>query len=183
MRRQHLVPLLLVVLVAVASSVVAVVALDLAAGVTRPRGRCCKTEFIDTPTLGWLWLLYPLVALAAAWSWRLALLAVPGIAVPQWLAMDVVMDRYAESGWGDGLEVLGYAVPVVAAVIGVVSVWVGSSVPATFVGWRSPRASGPVRATSSSSPSPLRGSPHPPSGSPRSLAPRSNDSTSSTPTD
>lgn len=128
MRRQHLVPLLLVVLVAAASTAVALVALDLASGVTRPRGRCCQTEFIDTRTLGWLWLLYPLVALAAAWSWRLALLGVPGLAVPQWLAINAVMDRYDESGWGDGLEVLGYLLPIQTAVIGTVAVMVGSSV-------------------------------------------------------
>ena len=128
MDRKHLAPLLLVLLAAAASVVVAVVALDLASGVTRPRGRCCRTEFIDTGTLGFLWLLYPLLALAAASSWRLALLGVPGLALPQWLAMNEVMDRYAESGWGDGLEVLGYVFPIQVAVVGAFSVLLGSLV-------------------------------------------------------
>lgn len=128
MRRERLVPLSLVLLAVAASVVIAVVALDLAAGVTRPRGRCCETEFIDGKTLRLLWLLHPVLALAAAWSWRWAVLGVLGVAVPQWLAMDEVMNRYAESGWGDGLEVLGYLVPIQTAFVGGVSVLVGALV-------------------------------------------------------
>lgn len=128
MRRGHLAPLLLILLAAAASVAIALVALDLAAGVTRPRGRCCETEFIDASTLRFLWLLHPVLALAAVWSWRLALLGVPGVAVPQWLAMGKVMDRYAESGWGDGLEVFGYLVPIQTAFIGAVPVLVGALV-------------------------------------------------------
>ena len=128
MDRRHWAPLLLVLLATAASVAVAVVALDLASGVTRPRGRCCRTEFIDTRTLGRLWLLYPLLALAAAWSWRLALLGVPALALPQWLAMNEVMDRYTDSGWGDGLEVLGYLFPIQVAVIGALSVLLGNLV-------------------------------------------------------
>lgn len=128
MRRQHLVPLTLVLLATAASVAIALVALDLAAGVTRPRGRCCETEFIDATTLGLLWLLYPALALAAAWSWRWALLGVVGIAVPQWLAMSEAMDRYAESGWNDGLEVFGYLVPIQTAVLGALAVLVGALV-------------------------------------------------------
>lgn len=128
MDRKHLAPLLLVLLAAAASVALAVVALDLASGVTRPRGRCCRTEFIDSRTLDLLWLLYPLLALAAAWSWRVASLGVPGLALPHWVAMNEVMDRYAESGWGDGLEVLGYLFPIQVAVIGAFSVLLGSLV-------------------------------------------------------
>jgi hypothetical protein len=128
MRRENLAPLLLVLLATAASVAIALAALDLAAGVTRPRGRCCQTEFIDEKTLDFLWLLFPVLALAAVWSWRLALLGVLGIAVPQWLAMGEVMDRYAESGWGSGLEVFGYLVPIQTAFIGAVSVLVGALV-------------------------------------------------------
>lgn len=95
---------------------------------TRPQGRCCQTEFIDEKTLGFLWLLFPVLALAAVWSLRLGLLGVLGIAVPQWLAMGEVMDRYAESGWGSGLEVFGYLLPILTALIGAVAVLVGALV-------------------------------------------------------
>ena len=116
---------MLVLLAAAGSVAIALVALDLAAGVTRPRGRCCETEFIDATTFSFRWLLLPILALAAAWSLRLALLGVLTVAVPQWLAMGVVMDRYAESGWSDGLEVLGYLVPIQTAVVGAIAVLVG----------------------------------------------------------
>lgn len=128
MRRELHVPLMLVLLATGASVAIALLALDLAAGVTRVRGRCCETEFIDATTLGLLWLLAPVVALAAVSSWRLALLGVVGVVVPQWLAMVEVMDRYAESGWGDGLEVLGFLVPIQAALVGAVAVVGGALV-------------------------------------------------------
>ena len=50
------------------------------------------------------------------------------VAVPQWLAMGEVMERYAERGWGDGLEVLGYLVPIQTALVGAVGVLVGALV-------------------------------------------------------
>lgn len=125
-RREHLAPLMLVLLAAAASVAIALVALERAAGVTRTRGGCCDAEFIDATTLGVLWLLHPVLALAAAWSWRLALLGVLAVVGPQWLAMGEVMDRYAESGWSDGLEVFGYLVPIQTALVGVVAVMVGA---------------------------------------------------------
>lgn len=126
MRRDRLVPVLLVLVATVASVAIALVALDLATGVTRPRGRCCRTEFIDRRTLELLWLLHPLLGLTAALSWRLAMLGVSGVAVPQWLAMREVVERYADSGWGDGLEVLGYLMPIQTAFFGSVAVFLGA---------------------------------------------------------
>ena len=125
-QREHVSPLMLVLLATAASVAIALVALDLAAGVAQRRGRCCETEFIDATALGFLWVLYPVLALASAWSWRLAILGVVGVALPQWLAMGEVMDRHAESGWSDGLEVLGYLLPIQTAVVGAVAVLVGS---------------------------------------------------------
>lgn len=130
MRRDHVIALVLVLAAVAASVAIAVVALDLAAGVTRPRGRCCRTEFIDGQTLRLLWLPILLLAVAAGWSWRLALAGALAVAVPQWLAMNEVMDRYARSGWGDGLEVLGYLLPIQTAVFGAISVTVGALVGA-----------------------------------------------------
>ena len=128
LRREHLLPLLLVLLASAASVTIALVALELAAGVTEPRGRCCEVEFIDPGALRFVWLLYPVLALAAAWSWRVALVGVVGVAVPQWLAMAEVMDRYADSGWSDGLEVFGYLVPIQTTLVGAVAVLVGALV-------------------------------------------------------
>lgn len=50
------------------------------------------------------------------------------MAVPQWFAQDEVVARYDESGWGDGLEVLGYALPLGVLVLGGVVVLVGGLV-------------------------------------------------------
>lgn len=130
MHRKRLAPVVLVLLAVAASVAMALVALDLAAGVTRPGGRCCETEFIDERTLGFRWLLFPVLALAAFWSWRLALVGVLAITVAQWLAMAEVMDRYAESRWSSGLEVLGYLVPIQTALVGTVAVVAGALVGA-----------------------------------------------------
>ena len=126
MKRRHLQSLSAVLLSTAGSVGIAVAALHLAAGVTRARGGCCETEFIDGTTLHLLWLLYPLVAVAAYWSWSTALVGVAGLAVPQWLAMNEVMERYAETGWGDGLEVLGYLLPVQVAVLASAAVLLGA---------------------------------------------------------
>ena len=128
MHPRHVRSLSAVLLCTAASVGTAIAALDLASGVTRTRGGCCETEFIDGTTLHLLWLLYPVIAAAGYWSWRTALLGVAGVALPQWLAMNEVMDRYAESGWGDGLEVLGYLLPIQVAVLASGAVLVGALV-------------------------------------------------------
>ena len=124
--RRHLVALGLALLVAVASTAIVLVALDLATGEqVRRDGTCCDVEFLEYRVLQLTWLLFPLVGVAAWFSVRGALVAVIGMTVPQWLAQHEVVARYDRSGWGDGLEVLGYAVPLGVLVLAVVMVVVG----------------------------------------------------------
>lgn len=124
--RQRLVALALALVVTVASVAIVLVALDQASGEQlRARGDCCEVEFIDTGVLLLTWLLFPLVVASAWFSPRVALLGALGMTVPQWLATNVVVARYDRSGWSDGLEVLGYAVPVGVGVLSVLAVGLG----------------------------------------------------------
>ena len=110
--RRVAVSLALSVAATVASAFISRLALDRAGGVTRPGGRCCETEFIDTAVLNASWLLVPVLAIAAVFSVRVAFVGLVGVAVPQFWAMKVTGDRYVESGWSQGLEVLGYLFPI-----------------------------------------------------------------------
>ncbi len=128
------------VVVALAGSVViGLVGLTAARGVTRIGRSSYETEFIHPATSAAL-LLLVLPALLAGWSaGRLVVPAVLAGAVPQWFVAAEVVDRYRESGWGDGLEVFAYLTPV----------WVGMlcTVAATL-GWllgRNRRALRPPR--------------------------------------
>ena len=124
--RRHLVALGVAFLVTVASTGIVLVALDLASGEqVRRDGTCCDVEFLDHGVLQLTWLLFPVVGLAGWLSVRGALVAVLGLTVPQWLAQNEVVGRYDRSGWGDGLEVLGYAVPLGVLVLSLVMVAVG----------------------------------------------------------
>lgn len=98
-------------------------ALAVASGVTHRGGDSYDTEFISSPV--YLLAAAASVVLAGAaawWSWRWAVgglvLAVAGLV---W-GGTVTVDRYADSGWGDGLEVLVYVVPFGAAVVGLVAI-------------------------------------------------------------
>lgn len=134
--RRRLLAFSLVLLVAGASVVIVLVALDQASGEqVRPGGDCCDVEFIDAGVLQLTWLLFPALGASAWFSPRLALLGVLGMTVPQWLAMNEVVARYDRSGWSDGLEVLGYALPVGVGLLAIVSVIVGG-----LLGRRSRRA-------------------------------------------
>lgn len=127
--RRHLVSAALAVLVTVASVALVLLALDQAIGErANPDGSCCEVEFIDYRILQLTWLLFPLLGVAAAFSVRVSLVALLGMTVPQWLAMNEVIARYDRSGWGDGLEMLGYAVPLGVLALGVVTVLVGGLV-------------------------------------------------------
>jgi hypothetical protein len=118
---------LLSVVAVLASAVVVLVALAVASGVTlRPEPEtCCNTEFIDEAVLQLSWLVVPLLGVAAASSARVALLGTTGVAVTQFLAMAETVHRYRESGWSDGLEVLGFLFPIALTVVALGAVLVG----------------------------------------------------------
>ncbi|MBS2936256.1 hypothetical protein KDN32_00695 [Nocardioides sp. J2M5] len=116
------------------------VALAVAPGVTVLGGDTYDTEFIDGPFYLMAALLsLGLVAVAAAWSWRWAVAGLlASVGALTWGAA-VCVRRYADSGWGDGLEVLVYVVPLGVAVAGLVLV--------TLIPWlrrRGPAVSGAV---------------------------------------
>jgi len=124
--RRHLVASGLVLLVTLSSVALVLVALDQALGErVRPDGSCCDVEFIDYGLLQLAWLLFPVLGVAAWFSARVALVGILGMVVPQWLAQNEVVERYDQSGWGDGLEVLGYVIPIGVLVLGAVTVLVG----------------------------------------------------------
>lgn len=128
-RRRHLVAALAALVATLASVVIVLVALDQASGEQlRPGGDCCDVEFIDAGVLQLTWLLFPVLGASAWFSVRVALAGLVGMVVPQWLAMTETITRYDRSGWGDGLEVLGYVIPLGVLVLGAVAVLVGGLV-------------------------------------------------------
>ena len=113
---------------AVALSVVVVlVALAVASGETLlpGSGSSYDTEFIDMSVLQISWVVVPLLGAAAASSARIALVGAAAMAVSQFLAMAETVRRYEESGWADGLEVLGYLFPITLTVVTLGAVLVG----------------------------------------------------------
>lgn len=124
--RRHLLAAALVLLVTLASVAVVLLALDQAPGErVQADGSCCDVQFIHTGMLQLTWLLFPVLGIAAWFSARVAIAGILAMTVPQWLAMNRVIDRYHRSGWADGLEVLGYALPLGVLVLGGVTVLVG----------------------------------------------------------
>ena len=124
--RRHLIALGLALLVTLASVAIVLLALGRASGeAPQPDGSCCAVEFIDPTVLQLTWLVFPVLAVCAWFSVRVALVGVLGATVPQWLAMTETIGRYHRSGWADGLEVLGYALPLGVLLLGGVSVLVG----------------------------------------------------------
>lgn len=124
--RRHFIASGLALLVTLASVAIVLLALDQAFGErVRPDGSCCDVEFINSTVLKLTWLLFPVLGVAAWLSIRVALVGILGMAVPQWLAMNETIDRYHRSGWADGLEVLGYALPLGVLVLAGLSVLVG----------------------------------------------------------
>ena len=115
-RNRHVLSLGVGVLTGLASSVISLLALERASGVTKIGRSSFDTEFIDGGTLQLAWLLLPLAAAAGWLSLRAAVLAVVGATVPLVFAMTETVNRYRESGWADGLEVLGYLLPAAVLV-------------------------------------------------------------------
>lgn len=92
---------------AAAAAGIVMLGLGTADGVTHLGGGDYETEFVSAwSQLGWL-LVVPVHALAR-WRPGTALPAVIVAAAPQFVGAHEVVRRYAESGWGDGLESLGY---------------------------------------------------------------------------
>jgi hypothetical protein len=83
--------------------------LDNVPGATRrPNGSCCDTNFVNT---GW-WLMLAVVAIPIAWVTRLSLWgALIAVAIPTYATFYIAtttIQRYEDSGWGDGLEIFSY---------------------------------------------------------------------------
>ncbi|CRK60500.1 hypothetical protein [Alloactinosynnema sp. L-07] len=107
------------------SVVIVLIALNTAAGVINLGNSNYEVEFIDTPVLGASLLLVPLLGLAAHRSVPIALLGLVGLVVPLVFGAWEAVRRYKESEWGDGLEVLGYVIPIGIGTLGLVAVWIG----------------------------------------------------------
>jgi hypothetical protein len=100
------------------SYAVGAAALEAASGVTRVSGADYNTEFIDGRTNALAFALLVGVYLAARHNLWTGLAATAGLVAGEWWAMGVCMQRYMDRGWGDGLEVLGYAYPVLLGLLG-----------------------------------------------------------------
>ena len=110
-----------------ATVVIVLVALAVASGARLQPGSDSSydTEFVDMGVLQLSWFVVPLLGVAAASSVRVALLGTTAVSVTQFLAMAETVHRYRESGWGDGLEVLGYLFPIALTAVALVAVLVG----------------------------------------------------------
>lgn len=117
----------LTVAAAAVSVATVLVALAVASGDTLVPGSDSShdTEFIDMSVLQISWVVVPLLGIAARSSARVALLGTAAMALSQFLAMAETVRRYEESGWADGLEVLGYLFPITLTVVTLGAVLVG----------------------------------------------------------
>ncbi len=110
------VSVLLTLATCAASAVIGLVGLASASGVTRLSRNDYDTEFLHPSTLMVaLGLVVPVFC--CAWLWpRAGGAAVLAAVVPQVATAHRVVSRYQESGWGDGLEVLSYLLPIIVGV-------------------------------------------------------------------
>ncbi|MFI7577450.1 hypothetical protein [Micromonospora sp. NPDC049497] len=117
------------------STTLVVLALQTASGVTHLEGSSYNTEFAE-PTW-WLagFLLFVPVYLASRRYPKLAVVAVIAAVGPQFALPAVVVDRYVEGGWGDGLEGFGYVLPILMTPVFAVAAAAGAA-----IGWRKQRA-------------------------------------------
>jgi hypothetical protein len=95
-------------------------ALAAASGVTHLSGSSYSTEFIDGRTNLLAVALLACVYLAARQNLWTGLAATAGLVAGQWWAMAICVQRYSDSGWGDGLEVLGFGYPILLGLVGLV---------------------------------------------------------------
>lgn len=103
----------------------AAIALIVAPGVIRLSPVDFRTEFVHPVwwNVGWLLVLPVFVAARACpkLAWLVGLCA----GVPQFVVAAVVVGRYQDSGWGDGLEYLTYLQAAVMTVVFLVAALVG----------------------------------------------------------
>ncbi len=120
--RRRLLSALLAGACVVITAVTTVLALRGASGVTALGGGEFETEFIDGGLYAWAWL--TLIGLAvAAWLWAVpALIGLGAVVAVTAAGMVVAVRRYADAGWGDGLEYLGFLMPIGLLVLGSVLV-------------------------------------------------------------
>lgn len=116
----------LAALAAVGSLVLSLLSLGLAEGVTAIDATSYETEFIDPTMLRLIPLLLPVIAFAAYHSARVGAVALVAAAVPLAYAVQVSIQRTDEAGFGSGLEMLSWVIPVGFAAAGLVAVVVGA---------------------------------------------------------
>lgn len=99
-------------------------ALATASGVTQLTDTDYDTEFLNGKVLWLVYLLLGGVYLATRKYVLAGFAAAVGLAAGQTWATTVCVSRYHESGWSDGLEILGYLVPILFGVYALIVVLV-----------------------------------------------------------
>ena len=84
-----------------------------------------STEYLNYSLFPLALLLLPVLGFAAALSVRVSLFGVAGVAVTQFWAVGEGNSRLVEAGWGQGLEVLAFAIPLGTTLLGLLAVVVG----------------------------------------------------------
>ncbi len=130
------------VVVAAAASLTA---LSVAYGERLVSGSSYSTEYINMPTYALTLLAVPLVGFAAYHRWWAGVAGAVGAAGVAFAAMVETVHRYDESGWADGLEVLGFIAPVGLTLFLALAVVAGS-----LIGLRRDRADLPSVMSSNS---------------------------------
>ncbi|MEU4333926.1 hypothetical protein AB0F59_04795 [Micromonospora lupini] len=94
------------------STALVVLALQTATGVTYLGGTSYETEFAN-PTwwMAGFFLFLPIYLVSYRYPKHAAISVVAAL-VPQFVLPTVVVHRYVDGGWGDGLESLGYVAPI-----------------------------------------------------------------------
>ena len=107
----------LAIVTVTATAVICRLAWELAPGVVQVGPSDFRTDFLEPRVMKLVWLLPLAVAGVSALDPRVG--AVTGVAglVPVTVAVHAEVEQYAVTGWGDGLEVLGYLLPVLLAVL------------------------------------------------------------------
>jgi hypothetical protein len=119
---RYLIALLIVLVLAGAVDVVALVT---ASGVTEVAPDDFQTEFVDPIWWNVGWLLVVPVFIGARMFPKIALPLALCAGLPQFVVAYVVVQRYRDSGWSDGLEVLSYVQAAAMAVAFLAAALVG----------------------------------------------------------